>query len=76
MVETRRKIVEADELLEQNLKDGGRRVGVAEAIAKAVAKNFEILTDDVILNLYTSNSDFAEFLTNYYDGKPSWLQRI
>jgi tRNA nucleotidyltransferase (CCA-adding enzyme) len=73
-VEMRRRIVEADELLEQNLKDGGRRVGVAEEIAKAARENFEILTDDVILNLYSTNSDFAEFLTNYYDGKPSWLK--
>lgn len=72
-VETRRKIVEADELLEQSLKDGGRGVGVAEEIAKAVRENFEILTDDVILNLFTTNNDFAEFLTDYYDGKPHWL---
>ena len=74
VVETRRKIVEADELLEQSLKDGGRRVGVAEEIAKTMLGNFEILTDDVILNLYTTNSDFAEFLTNYYSGKPRWLR--
>jgi tRNA nucleotidyltransferase (CCA-adding enzyme) len=75
VVERRRKVVEADELLEQNLKDGGRRVGVAEEIARAAQENFEILTDDVVLNLYTTNSDFAEFLTNYYDGKPLWLQK-
>lgn len=73
-VETRRKILEADELLEQWLKDGGRRIGVAEEIAKAVRENFEILTDDVVLGLYTVNDDFAAFLTNYYDGKPSWLR--
>jgi tRNA nucleotidyltransferase (CCA-adding enzyme) len=75
IVEMRRKFVEADELLEQNLKNGGRRVGVAEEIAKAVQENFEILTDDVVLNLYTTNSDFAEFLTDYYDGKSHWLQK-
>jgi tRNA nucleotidyltransferase (CCA-adding enzyme) len=74
IVETRRKVVEADELLEQSLKDGGRRVGVAEEIAKAIRGNFEILTDDVILNLYMANSDFAEFLTSYYEGMPSWLK--
>jgi tRNA nucleotidyltransferase (CCA-adding enzyme) len=75
IVETRRKAVEADELLEQSLKDGGRSVGVAEEIAKAMRENFEILTDDVILNLYTTNDDFAEFLTNYYEGKPRWLRK-
>lgn len=73
--ETRRKIVEADELLEQKLKDGGRRVGVAGEITKALLENLEILTDDVILNLYATNSDFAEFLTNYYDGRPLWLKK-
>jgi tRNA nucleotidyltransferase (CCA-adding enzyme) len=74
VVETRRKIIEADELLEQSLKDGGRRIGVAEEIAKAARENFEILTDDVVLNLYATNGDFAEFLTNYYEGKPRWLK--
>ncbi len=74
IVETRRKVAEADELLEQSLENGGRRVGVAEGIAKAVRENFEILTDDVILNLYKTNSDFAEFLTNYYEGRPRWLK--
>ena len=74
IVETRRKHLESDELLEQKLlKDGGRQIGVAEEIAKAVKKNFEILTDNIILNLYKSNDDFAEFLTKYYKGKPSWL---
>jgi tRNA nucleotidyltransferase (CCA-adding enzyme) len=74
VVETRRKIVEADELLEQSLKDGGRHVGVAVEIGKVAQQNFEVLTDDVILNLYTTDSDFAEFLTNYYEGKPCWLK--
>jgi tRNA nucleotidyltransferase (CCA-adding enzyme) len=74
IVETRRKILEADELLEHELREGGRRSGVAEQISRAIHENFEILTDDAILNLYTSNSSFAEFLTNYYDGKPSWLK--
>jgi tRNA nucleotidyltransferase (CCA-adding enzyme) len=75
-VETRRKHVEADELLEQSLKDGGRRVGIAEEIAKAVRENFEILTDDVVLNLYRINGDFAVFLTKYYEGKPAWLKAL
>jgi tRNA nucleotidyltransferase (CCA-adding enzyme) len=75
-VEIKRKILEADELLEQRLKDGGRQVGVAKEIAKIIRENFEILTGDVILNLYTSNDDFAEFLTKYYEGKPSWLRTL
>lgn len=74
IVETRRKNLEADELLEHELREGGRHGGVAEEISKAIRENFEILTDDVILNLYTSNSDFAEFLTDYYYGKPRWLK--
>jgi tRNA nucleotidyltransferase (CCA-adding enzyme) len=74
IVETKRKILEADELLEHELREGGRQSGVAEQISKAIRENFEILTDDAILNLYTSSSSFAEFLTNYYQGKPSWLK--
>ncbi|MEM2102570.1 MAG: CCA tRNA nucleotidyltransferase [Candidatus Bathyarchaeia archaeon] len=76
VVETRRKVLEADELLEQKLKtDGGRQVGVAEEIAKAIKENFEILTDDVILSLYRVNKAFAEFLTRYYEGRPGWLAK-
>ena len=74
IVETRRKILEADEFLELELKEGGRSSGVAEEISKAIRENFEILTDDLVVNLYESNSGFAEFLTNYYYGKPSWLR--
>ena len=76
LVETRRKNLEADEFLERELKEGGRHSGVAQEISKAIRENFEILTDDVILNFYTSNSNFAEFLTNYYEGKPSWLKEL
>jgi tRNA nucleotidyltransferase (CCA-adding enzyme) len=75
VVETRRRILEADELLEQELKDGGRRIGVAQEIAQAIKGNFEILTDDAILSLYTYNDDFAVFLTEYCEGKPSWLKK-
>ncbi|MGQ9565350.1 MAG: CCA tRNA nucleotidyltransferase [Candidatus Bathyarchaeales archaeon] len=76
IVETRRKVLEADELLEQKLKtDGGRQVGVAEEIAKAIRDNFEILTDDAILSLYRVNKAFAEFLTMYYEGRPNWLAK-
>ena len=74
VVETKRKILEADELLEHGLKEGGRHYGVSEEVSKVLRENFEILTDDVILNLYASSNDFAEFLTNYYDAKPSWLK--
>jgi len=74
IVETKRKHLEADELLEHHLRGGGRNSGVAEGISKAIRENFEIVTDDVILNLYTSSSDFAEFLTNYYQGTPRWLK--
>jgi hypothetical protein len=74
VVETKRKNLEADELLERELREGGKNSGIAEEILKTIRENFEILTDDVILNLYTSNSNFAEFLTNYYYGKPGWLR--
>ena len=76
VVETKRRYIDIVNLLAEKLKDGGRRVGVADLISEAVASAFDILLDNEITKLYSSNTEFAMFLTEYLDGKPRWLSAI
>ena len=69
-----RKHAEMVNLLLEELKDGGRRVGVADFISKAVADSVEVLANEEVLALYSSCSEFAKFLTEYLEGKPRWLK--
>jgi hypothetical protein len=60
-------------LLAETLKNGGRQAGVAELISRSIKKTFQILINEEILKLYTTNTEFANFLTQYLVGKPHWL---
>jgi len=73
VVETRRKYFDAVELLKEELRDGGRSVGVADLLSQTIAKSFQVLVNEEILPLHSSNGDFAKFLTEYLKGRPRWL---
>ena len=73
VVSTTREYTAAEKLLEMSLKDGGRKVGVAEHISRAIVNDLKILVDEEILPDYLRNPDFARFLTDYIRGKPKWL---
>jgi hypothetical protein len=60
--------------LKAELKQGGRQVGVAELISKAVAKKPDVLVNEQIAGTYRTSGNFAEFLTRYIQGKPEWFQ--
>ena len=60
--------------LKTELKHGGRHVGVAELISKAVANKPEVLVNQQITGMYRANRGFAEFLTQYIQGKPKWFK--
>ena len=74
LVEIRREYMDAVDLLTERLRDGGRRIGVADLVAQAVSKGFKVVVNEEILELYSSNSELAKFLTTYLKGKPRWLQ--
>ncbi len=76
VVGTKRRHIDIVNLLAEKLKGGGRRVGVAELVSKAFAKTLNILVNEEIAKLYSSNAEFAKFLTEYLKGKPRWLGRI
>jgi tRNA nucleotidyltransferase (CCA-adding enzyme) len=72
-VELPRKFTDAAELLRNQLSAGGKAVGVAGLVAKALRENFQVLIGDEIIEYYAFNEGFAEFLTAFLSGKPSWL---
>lgn len=74
IVELQRKFTNAAELLKERLKDGGRKVGVAELMSQAFQKKLEILVNSEVVEVYQSSDEFAEFLTSFLSGKPFWLE--
>ncbi|UCC57840.1 MAG: CCA tRNA nucleotidyltransferase [Candidatus Bathyarchaeum sp.] len=73
VVDVKRRHTDVVSLLNEKLGDGGRRVGVAELVSRAVADSMEVLVNDEALKLYSANPEFAKFLTEYLAGKPRWL---
>jgi tRNA nucleotidyltransferase (CCA-adding enzyme) len=68
-----RKTTDAVALLKEKLRDGGKSAGVADLIAESIQKDFKILVNDEVSNIYEGNADFAAFLTDFLSGKPFWL---
>ena len=73
VVEIKRKYTDVVDLLLEKLGDGGRRVGVAELVSRAVANSVEVLVNEEVLAPYSSGREIAKFLTEYLEGKPRWL---
>ena len=76
VVEVRRKYTDAAVLLSEELKDGGRRVGVAKEIAQVLGKGFKIYRDAEVAEFYSKNVEFAKFLTDFLRGRPKWLENF
>ena len=76
MVLVMRRFSDACELLKEKLKDGGRNAGVANGISKILKKDFKVLVNEEILDLYRRNAEFASFLTEFLLGKPKWLEHV
>jgi tRNA nucleotidyltransferase (CCA-adding enzyme) len=74
VVELRRSFKDYVELLKEKLEDGGRNIGVAELISQAFREKLEILVKSEVIQVYDSNREFAEFLTEFLSGKPFWLK--
>jgi tRNA nucleotidyltransferase (CCA-adding enzyme) len=75
VVEIERKYTDAVKLVTEKLRDGGRRVGVANLISQAIPGSLEVLVNEEVVRLYSSNPEFAKFLTEYLEGKPRWLRQ-
>jgi tRNA nucleotidyltransferase (CCA-adding enzyme) len=73
VVDVQRRYTDVVKLLKEKLGDSGASVGLAEFVSKAVADSLEVSVNDEALKLYSGNSEFAKFLTEYLKGKPRWL---
>jgi tRNA nucleotidyltransferase (CCA-adding enzyme) len=74
IVELARKNINAAQLFKEKLVDGGKNVGVADLVAKAIGEDSKVLVNAEILKVYVENADFAVALTAFVDGKPLWLK--
>jgi tRNA nucleotidyltransferase (CCA-adding enzyme) len=74
VVEVPRKHTDAVKLLEEKLKMGGKSAGVAELISEALKSKFNLSVNEEILETYSGNREFAEFLVEFLEGKPFWLK--
>jgi tRNA nucleotidyltransferase (CCA-adding enzyme) len=73
MVEIKRKYTDVVKLFTEKLREGGRHVGVAYLISQTIPSSLEVLVNEEVVRLYSSNPEFAKFLTEYLKGKPRWL---
>ncbi len=74
ILEMARKNTNAAQLFKDKLVDGGKNVGVADLVAKAIVEDSKVLINAEILKVYVENADFAVALTKFVDGKPFWLK--
>lgn len=74
VIELNRKHTDVAMLLQEKLRDGGRNTGVAEKISRVLRRGFRILVNNEVVNIYSKNGEFAEFLTDFLSGKPFWLE--
>ena len=76
IVEIKRKQNDIVKLLHEKLRDGGRQAGVAESVSSTIKKASRIKINRQIVTLYSSNPEFAAFLSDYLDAKPRWLRKV
>jgi len=69
VVVVRRRHVDAASLLRESLRNGGRGVGVADGLTEEI-REAEVYVNREILDLYSSNREFARFLTDFLRGRP------
>jgi len=75
VVETMRKHTDITALLSEKLRDDGRKVGVPELISRVIKQTFAVMVNEQITKTYSSNPQFAKFVTEYLEAKPRWLNR-
>ena len=68
-----RKYTDVCALLRDNLRDGGKEVGVSEGFSGTLKSGIKVLVDEEIDEIYGKNREFAVFLTEFLIGKPKWL---
>ena len=73
VVEKRRRYTDAEVLIKESLKEGGKAIGVASKIVPALRDSFKIFVNEEIADSCRKHRGLAVFLTEYLEGRPSWL---
>jgi tRNA nucleotidyltransferase (CCA-adding enzyme) len=73
VVQKRREVVSARDLLASALRSGGGDVGVASMPARSFRKKVLILENAAIGKLVSTNEEFAKAMRTYLSGRPAWL---
>jgi tRNA nucleotidyltransferase (CCA-adding enzyme) len=75
VVETKRRYTDVVKLVEDKLNGRDmQHLVLPDLIAKSARKDLEVLVNEECLGLYSSNLEFAKFLTEFLDGRPRWLR--
>ncbi len=74
VVNLTRKYSDVVTMLNEKAKNDGKSVGIAEHVARQIQKDFRILVNEAIVDLHKENAEFAEFFTDFLEGKPKWLK--
>jgi len=74
LVGVKRCYTDAVSLLRERLKEGGKDTGIASQFTKAIETSLEIKVNEGIIELYSSNEEFAKFLTDFLFGRSKWLR--
>jgi len=73
MLEKKREVVSARNLLKSILHSGGREIGVASLPAACFKRRVSILRNEAIAELISRNRQFAKYMRNFLSGRPAWL---
>lgn len=73
IVGLKRKYTDVASLLKDGLSDGGKDVGVAKKLVEAIKDSLQVFVNEEIIPFYSSDRDYALFISNFIRGKPKWL---
>ncbi len=73
IVHIKRQYTDAKKLISEKLGTAPEKIGVASRLCRAMKSAYEILENREIEKFYSKNLSFAQSLTKFIIGKPSWL---
>jgi len=74
VVEKRRAFPSAIELLKTALRSGGSDIGVASVPARCFRRRVQILRNESVGPLLSTNQEFAKAMNTFLSGRPTWLE--
>jgi len=74
VVERKREFTSSTQLLEKELRDGGKKIGVPSEPARSFQKRVEIISGQSIARLIASNPEFSKAMKLFLSGRPPWLE--